>query len=1056
VVRLALLGGAALTTKEGASIPRLERKTAGVLAYLALEGVQSRSRCAGLLWPDTPERAARNNLVQALRRVQRDAKRSFVDGDDALRLDGAEVDVADLELSVMRGRYADAARLGGELLAGYDFDDCPDFADWLAWRRRMVTTTLRRALEEECDRLAKERDYPAAIRLAELVVARDPHSEHGHRRLVMLHHERGDAAAALDAYVQYERMLRRHELRPSPDAIALRDLVKRGSTRRARVDPELPLRLARPPFVARRRVHDRAERALAAGRAVMLFGERGVGKTRSMIELAASKGAYELVEARAGDAGVVYATIARALARLVERRRPDLPDWVRAELARIAPGAEASETDDVTLLEAIAEVVARSGDKGMRVLAIDDLHLADDASLAAIAHLVRRPGPLVVLASRSRDILADVARVDVPPMTDAEVRALVAAVKAGPALRGVDIEKLGNNPLLVLDAVKAALEGRALSTSPCEVRALVERRIDDLSPAAARLARIAAIAGGEIDVDIAARMLETQPVDLTDAWAELERAQVWDGAAGRFAHDALAELLEGAMPLPIRQHLHHRVAELLAERSADPTRIARHFSAAGRGDLAAPHVLAAAERAYALSRQADAVRLWEEAATLFERAGKLDAAHAALVAGGRRARHVDSAVTMPRMLASLERVERTDRERCRTLVVRAWYEEGHESAEATARRALGAAIAHGDVLMEAESRQVIFLTQNRRGDPEAGASLAAFREAADRLGDNEAIIAGILHEAELEAIHGRHARAVEVFLEAYDRLAKWGRHKNHLAGFLGMAATSEIARGHGKRAEALLARADVHVAEVHSLGLVVHPRVTIPRAACHLVFGRLARALEDARAQLEAEARPTWRGNLRVLLVRIAARACDDALADRVLDAQLGDPSATPRDRAAAIIARADAAVGMHPFPSRAHAKLVETYGSPLDRIALALLRRDETHAKRALDEATALGADGHALLSRCVLGEIALAKNDARRALDLADECVAALGEIAGLEVYPPRILALRAHALTRLGDRRAKAALAAARKSVETTGAGLPRRVVVQHTKHFQLIAR
>src|SRR5262249_22262056 len=159
-----------------------------------------------------------------------------------------------------------------------------------------------------------------ALRLAELVVARDPHSEHGHQRLVRLHHERGDAAAALDAFARYERMLRRLELRPSAEARALRDLVKSGSKSRTRVDADLALRLARPPFVARKRVFDAAERALADSRTVMLFGERGTGKTRSMIELVASRGSYEIVEARAGDAGVVYATIARVLSRLVERR----------------------------------------------------------------------------------------------------------------------------------------------------------------------------------------------------------------------------------------------------------------------------------------------------------------------------------------------------------------------------------------------------------------------------------------------------------------------------------------------------------------------------------------------------------------------------------------------------------------------------------------------------------------------------------------------------------------------------------------------------------------
>lgn len=253
MTRLALLGGAALTTDAGASIPRLERKTAGVLAFFALE--------------------------------------------------------------------------------------------------------------EACERLARDRDFPSAIALAERIVARDPESELGHRRLVRLHHERGDDAAAVAALRRYERMLKRLELRPSAEVLALRALVRR--TRRGRREPgaaadaELQLRLARPPYVARRRLAERAERALANGAAVLLVGERGVGKTRTMLELLAARGAYEIVEGREGDRGVVYATIARALERLVERRRPELPPWVAGELARLAPGgASASPVDDLVLFEAFAHVVA--------------------------------------------------------------------------------------------------------------------------------------------------------------------------------------------------------------------------------------------------------------------------------------------------------------------------------------------------------------------------------------------------------------------------------------------------------------------------------------------------------------------------------------------------------------------------------------------------------------------------------------------------------------------------------------------------------------------------
>ena len=50
---------------------RLERKTAAVFAYLALEGQTHKYKLSGWLWPDSGETAARNNMRQLLRHTLR-------------------------------------------------------------------------------------------------------------------------------------------------------------------------------------------------------------------------------------------------------------------------------------------------------------------------------------------------------------------------------------------------------------------------------------------------------------------------------------------------------------------------------------------------------------------------------------------------------------------------------------------------------------------------------------------------------------------------------------------------------------------------------------------------------------------------------------------------------------------------------------------------------------------------------------------------------------------------------------------------------------------------
>ena len=100
--RLALMGSARLEIGGTSLAP--ERKAAAVLAYLAVEGPTPRTRLAGLLWPDSEEATARNNLTQTLRRLRLATAAEPVVGDNPGRLsDGIEVDAVELERAALAG-----------------------------------------------------------------------------------------------------------------------------------------------------------------------------------------------------------------------------------------------------------------------------------------------------------------------------------------------------------------------------------------------------------------------------------------------------------------------------------------------------------------------------------------------------------------------------------------------------------------------------------------------------------------------------------------------------------------------------------------------------------------------------------------------------------------------------------------------------------------------------------------------------------------------------------------------------------------------------------------
>nr|MDQ3399028.1 AfsR family transcriptional regulator [Deinococcota bacterium] len=194
---LKVLGATQLT---GATGPlTLERKTAALLAYLALEGATPRSRLAGLLWPETSEKTARNNLSQLLRRLRGLTGEVLVTGGDLLGLSPElEVDAAAIKVAMFAGDYKKVIALSGELLPN-DYDDLPDFADWLYAERESLAGLRSRALHAELNQLEEAGAYADALALSERLLALDPVAEEAHRRAMRLHYLAGDRTDALRA-----------------------------------------------------------------------------------------------------------------------------------------------------------------------------------------------------------------------------------------------------------------------------------------------------------------------------------------------------------------------------------------------------------------------------------------------------------------------------------------------------------------------------------------------------------------------------------------------------------------------------------------------------------------------------------------------------------------------------------------------------------------------------------------------------------------------------------------------------------------------------------------
>lgn len=650
---LRLLGEATLEVK-GRSPVRLERKVAGVLAYLALEGSTPRPRLAGLLWPEVPEHTARNNLAQALRRLRQAAGGyQATSGEEVLRLaEGLEADAAQMVLLAFQGRYAEVLGLEGELLGGHDYDDCPDFADWLLAERERLARLRREALEAEAERREREGELRGALAHALRLQESDPFSEEHLRRVMRLHYLLGDRGAALSAYHRGQERLRRElGVDPLSETQVLRRIIERGTVLpgpKPRPRREIPLALLQPPVLAgREREWALLEEAWQAGKVVFLTGEPGVGKTRLLRDFARSKGTYIWAAGRPGDQGTPFGLQARGW-REALRQFPEirLPSWVRRELARIlpdlfpeAPRSGKDPANRLRLFAAIAELVRELG-RYVGVLAMDDLHYMDAASAEAGAYLMAqfvptppgvlrnlnayRRGELPAEAQATIDGLVEAGlavRIVLEPLRPTEVEALLASLdlpdlspaRLAPAL----CRHAGGNPFFLLETLRALWEAGewpgkpSRFPTPPRARELIAHRLGTLSSAALRLAQVAAIAGGDLNLELAAGVLESTPLELATPWAELEAAQIL--REGRLAHDLLLEtVLEGIAP-PVQAYLHRQVALWLGRTGAPPARIAQHWLWAGQEEQAARAWLEAGRDYQARALYAEALAMLEQA-----------------------------------------------------------------------------------------------------------------------------------------------------------------------------------------------------------------------------------------------------------------------------------------------------------------------------------------------------------------------------------------------------------------------------------------------------------
>jgi hypothetical protein len=377
-----------------------------------------------------------------------------------------------------------------------------------------------------------------------------------------------------------------------------------------------------------------------------------------LTDWAAALGPVAFAAARPGDAVLPYASLSRLLLAAIDRFNPPLASAHAAVAARVLPrrpawpgvAAEPVRTDyeRTQALLALATLLKDCVQRGAQAFVLDDLQFADSASLAALRVLAEPPAGL---SEQTRPLrFAFGLR---PEETPAEALALAASLQASDRWLAVELaplsagdaalllaslgvplldagawaapiwKQVGGNPAFLLESVKLLLTSptRLATTNgslplPASIEAVIQRRIEMLSPRARHLAQLAAIAGSGYSIPLAAAALACPPIELSEPLRELEVRQVFYGR--QFVHDVIASVTLAAVPAAVAEFMHRFVAEHLQGQGSDPAQIATHWFACGEWRRAGRAFVAAARAARAAALANDEAALLDRAIAAFE------------------------------------------------------------------------------------------------------------------------------------------------------------------------------------------------------------------------------------------------------------------------------------------------------------------------------------------------------------------------------------------------------------------------------------------------------
>jgi tetratricopeptide (TPR) repeat protein len=421
-------------------------------------------------------------------------------------------------------------------------------------------------------------------------------------------------------------------------------------------------------------------------RVTEVLGESGIGKTRLVAEVVGTIPEDVTVlwgrcsEDRLGSY-LPFVELLRHVVNHVDTETLRTAVGARGELVRLvpelaerldhlpAPTKAEPGSEQRMLFEAVSRLLTHWTPM---VLVMEDLHWADEATLALLTYLVRDhslPGLVVfgtarpyrrdgkasgLMAELARDV--DLARIRLNGLNGADLAVLISDLAGSPA-PSVLVESMAaateGNPFFVEEMTYHLVDGGTFAGTgaagyqkevewagvPERVRDMVVRRLLSLSNDGIELLSVGAVIGREFELAVAAAASGLTGARLVDAAEDaVLSGMLVETGAGRlaFSHALVRDAVSSRMTYARRASIHRRVSEAIEYQwPSDPSmaaELARHWAVVATIDptsavTAATWAVRAGDVALASAAADEAISRYEEASALWAEtsAGHVDA-----------------------------------------------------------------------------------------------------------------------------------------------------------------------------------------------------------------------------------------------------------------------------------------------------------------------------------------------------------------------------------------------------------------------------------------------